>query len=119
MKMSFDLSIVLPNFEIKKTKIYLSDFLEISEELNAYISPIVEFKHHLNHAELIIDKISIKGKISDKIDIQEFILALLKFEKKLNKELNFKDGEWIGEFQLFEKGLKYKYRSPCFKQEKI
>ena len=76
--MSFDLAIFLPNIEIKKTKIYLSDFLSIDSKMNSLLQPITSFNHHLNHAELIIDKITIKG---NEIDIEEFILS--KVRKKI------------------------------------
>ena len=49
--MSFDLAILLPNIEIKKTKIYLSDFLSIDSKMNSLLQPITSFNHHLNHAE--------------------------------------------------------------------
>ena len=116
--MSFDLAILLPNIEIKKTKIYLSDFLSIDSKMNSLLHPITSFNHHLNHAELIIDKLTIKGNIFSKIDIEEFILSLLKFEKKLNKEHNFKSAEWDGLFRFDDHHDSFIYRAPCFKQEK-
>ena len=116
--MSFDLAILLPNIEIKKTKIYLSDFLSIDSKMNSLLQPITSFNHHLNHAELIIDKITIKGKIFSEIDIEEFILSLLKFEKKLNKEYNFKSAEWSGQFLFDDHHDSFIYKAPCFKQEK-
>tara|TARA_B100001027_G_scaffold200940_1_gene160641 strand:+ start:154 stop:528 length:375 start_codon:yes stop_codon:yes gene_type:complete len=115
--MSFDLAILLPNIEIKKTKIYLLDFLSIDSKTNSLLHPITSFNHHLNHAELIIDKLTIKGNISSKIDIEEFILSLLKFEKKLNKEHNFKSAEWSGLFRFDGNHDGFVYRAPCFKQE--
>ena len=116
--MLFDLAIFLPNIEIKKTKIYLSDFLSIDSKMNSLLHPITSFNHHLNHAELIIDKLTIKGNIFSKIDIEEFILSLLKFEKKLNKEHNFKSAEWDGLFRFDDHHDSFIYRAPCFKQEK-
>lgn len=116
--MSFDLAILLPNIEIKKTKIYLSDFLSIDSKMNSLLQPITSFNHHLNHAELIIDKLTIKGNIFSEIDIEEFILSLLKFEKKLNNEHNFKSAEWDGLFQFDDHHDSFIYRAPCFKQEK-
>ena len=115
--MSFDLNILLPNIEIKKTKISLSDFLAIGTKTNSLLQPITSFNHHLNHAELIIDKLTIKGNISSKIDIEEFILSLLKFEKKLNKEHNFKSAEWYGQFRFDDNSDSFIYKAPCFKQE--
>ena len=116
--MLFDLAIFLPNIEIKKTKIYLSDFLSIDSKMNSLLHPITSFNHHLNHAELIIDKLTIKGNIFSEIDIEEFILSLLKFEKKLNKEHNFKSAEWDGLFRFDDHHDSFIYRAPCFKQEK-
>ena len=115
--MSFDLTILLPNIEIKKTKISLSDFLVINTKMNSILQPITSFNYHLNHAELIIDKITIKGNIFSKIDIEEFILSLLMFEKKLNKEHNFKSAEWVGQFRLNDNNDSFIYKAPCFKQE--
>lgn len=115
--MSFDLTILLPNIEIKKTKISLSDFLIIDSKMNSILQSITSFNYHLNHAELIIDKITIKGNIFSKIDIEEFILSLLMFEKKLNKEHNFKSAEWIGQFRLNDNNDSFIYKAPCFKQE--
>ena len=115
--MSFDLAILLPNIEIKKTKIYLSDFLSIDSKMNSLLQPITSFNHHLNHAELIIDKLTIKGNIFSEIDIEEFILSLLKFEKKLNKEHNFKSAEWDGLFRFDDNNDSFIYKAPCFKQE--
>ena len=116
-QMSFDLNILLPNIEIKKTKISLSDFLAIGTKMNSLLQPITSFNHHLNHAELIIDKITIKGNIFSNIDIEEFILSLLMFEKKLNKEHNFKSAEWYGQFRFDDNNDSFIYKAPCFKQE--
>ena len=116
--MSFDLAIWLPNIEIKNTKIYLSDFLSIDSKMNSLLNPITSFNYHLNHSELIIYKLTIKGNIFSKIDIEEFILSLLKFEKKLNKEHNFKSAEWDGLFRFDDHHDSFIYRAPCFKQEK-
>tara|TARA_B100000575_G_scaffold292506_1_gene301103 strand:+ start:886 stop:1254 length:369 start_codon:yes stop_codon:yes gene_type:complete len=116
-EMFFDLSILLPNLEMKKTKVNLSDFLDIDKINASYLNSITKFSYHLNHAELIIEKILIKGKIRYNLDVEGFIHSLLKFEKKLNNDLKFKQGEWNGEFYLFLKNHKYIYRAPCFKQE--
>ena len=116
-EMFFDLSILLPNLEMKKTKVDLSDFLDIDKINASYLNSITKFSYHLNHAELIIEKILIKGKIRYNLDVEGFIHSLLKFEKKLNNDLKFKQGEWIGEFYLFSQDHKYIYRAPCFKQE--
>ena len=116
-RMLFDLSILLPNLEMKKTNIHLSDFLDIDKKNASYLNSITKFSYHLNHAELIIEKILIQGETKKKLDVEAFIHSLLKFEKKLNNDLKFKQGEWIGEFYLFLKNHKYIYRAPCFKQE--
>ena len=116
-EMFFDLSILLPNLEMKKTKVDLSDFLDIDKINASYLNSITKFSYHLNHAELIIEKILIKGKIRYNLDVEGFIHSLLKFEKKLNNDLKFMQGEWMGEFYLFLDDHKHVYRAPCFKQE--
>ncbi len=116
-RMFFDLGILLPSLEMKKTNIHLSDFLDIDIKNASYLNSITKFSYHLNHAELIIEKILIQGEIKKKLDVEAFIHSLLKFEKKLNNDLKFKQGEWMGEFYLFSHDHKHVYKAPCFKQE--
>ena len=72
-RMFFDLGILLPSLEMKKTNIHLSDFLDIDIKNASYLNSITKFSYHLNHAELIIEKILIQEKLKSLMLKHSFI----------------------------------------------
>ena len=129
IRVIFDLSIKLPNIELKNPNITIQDFLDIDNKMAESLKHRFKASHRSNLFELII-----KGEINEMIDATKFYNEA--DPKKLNEWFNVKvfieslkklqinhDIEWNGFIETIEPqtGIdrEYVYSAPEFESEEV
>jgi hypothetical protein len=119
----FDLSIKLPNLEIKEPIVKIQDFLDINDKMAESLKGLFKISEHLNLFEKFADELIIKGEINGMMDddifhpgvdpdwfnIEAFVISL----NNLPRIFNCK-ADWKGFFEEISPHAEYVYRSPEF-----
>jgi len=133
IRIIFDLSIKLPNIELKNPNVTIQDFLDIDDKMAESLKDVFNTNHHLNLAELIVEELIIKGEINSMFNAEELEVAhnnevdqwfnIRSFTKSLKKLQNKYDIEWDGYFELIEPqyGIdnEYIFRTPKFEWKEV
>jgi len=117
----FDLSIKLPNLEIKEPNVNIQDFLDIDDKMAESLKDVFKVSEHLNLFEKFVDELIIKGEINGMVDtfnfredaewfnVEVFTESLKKVPKVFNCET-----EWNGYIEIITPSYENVYRSPEF-----
>ncbi len=105
--MSFDLTLDLPNIEIKRLKITILDFIDLNKKMGAILNEVFTFKAHVNFAETILDQLIIKGRVDTVINHKRLIEALIKVGEHYRSQ-------WVGQFSYQDRRDRLIFFAPDF-----
>ena len=105
--MLFNLSIDMPNIEIKKPNVRILDFLDINEKSAQLLNKVFKCQAHVNFAETLVNKLTLKGKVDYVISHKRLIKSLLNFQDK-------HETIWQGEFSYQDSRNYFLFKAPTF-----